>query len=142
MKRMMAALMTGLMLIPGVVRAAPADEVRPHYPAQCCFREMENCGQYGCIGTVTVSAYHPYEDSYQSNWKGRALSGLVGEIVAAPTGSELLGKTVAIVSGEEVLIRRVDDTGCKPGRIDLLVAGDAEMGRWGLRECVVYVVEG
>lgn len=92
-------------------------------------------------GEIEVSAYHPNEDSYTNNFKGQPLRELVGEIVAAPTGSELIGKHIVIVDGERELHRRVWDTGCKKGRIDLLVEDGGSMQNWGLRDCGIWIVE-
>jgi len=35
----------------------------------------------------------------------------------------------------------VDDRGCYPGRLDLLVEDRAAMNAWGLVECEVWVLE-
>jgi hypothetical protein len=95
---------------------------------------------------VTMSAYYPEEDAgHPNNHKSIPLTELVGDIIAAPTGSELMGKDILIAfeqDGEtQYLLRKVDDTGCKQGRLDLLVSSEAEMLEWGLRNVEVYVIE-
>jgi len=92
------------------------------------------------IGKIEFSAYWPYEDSYNNNFKCEPLEGLVGEIVACPTGSDLLGKDILIMYDGVLIKRKVWDTGCKPGRLDLLVAGPGEMNAWGLRDCHVWII--
>lgn len=94
------------------------------------------------IGEIEFSAYWPHEDGYHDNFMGQPLTELVGEIVACPTGSDLLGKEIMILTEDgQLLRRRVWDTGCLPGRLDLLVDGPAEMNDWGLRPCYVWVIE-
>jgi len=92
------------------------------------------------VGSICVSAYYPHEDSYTNNFKGQPLDELVGDIVACPTGSDLLGKTILIMVDHQLIIRKVWDTGCKPGRIDLLVGNAKEMNNWGLHNCDIWVV--
>lgn len=91
-------------------------------------------------GNICVSAYYPNEDSFTHNFEGQPLEDLIGDIVACPTGSDLLGKTIMIVSGDQCLIRKVWDTGCAKGRIDLLVGNSRDMNNWGLRNCDIWVV--
>ena len=92
------------------------------------------------VGNICVSAYYPYEDSYTNNFKGQPLDELVGDIVACPTGSDLLGKTILIMVDHQLIVRKVWDTGCKPGRIDLLVGSAKEMHNWGLQNCDIWVI--
>lgn len=94
------------------------------------------------IGEIEFSAYWPYEDHYRNNFRGQPLTELVGEIVACPTGSDLLGKEIMIYcpSLNTLMRRRVYDTGCRPGRLDMLVSGPVEMRMWGLRDCYVWVI--
>jgi hypothetical protein len=92
------------------------------------------------VGNICVSAYYPNEDSYTNNFKGQPLNELVGEIVACPTGSDLLGKTILIMADNQLIVRKVWDTGCKSGRIDLLVGSAGEMNNWGLRNCHIWVM--
>jgi hypothetical protein len=93
------------------------------------------------IGEVEFSAYWPHEDHYHNNFKGQPLTDLVDEIVACPTGSDLLGREIMILTPDgQLLRRRVYDTGCKPGRLDMLVAGPEEMKDWGLKTCHVWVL--
>lgn len=89
-------------------------------------------------GDVTISAYYPDEGSGTKNHKGESLRGLVGQIVACPSGSPLLGKRVYI---EGLGVRRVWDTGCKSGRLDLLVTDAMAMNAWGLQNRGVWIVE-
>jgi len=94
------------------------------------------------IGEVEFSAYWPHEDSYNDNFKGQPLTDLVDEIVACPTGSDLLGREIMILTPDgQLLRRRVWDTGCKTGRLDMLVAGADEMKDWGLKTCHVWAIE-
>jgi len=101
---------------------------------------------YTYYGTVEVSAYYPGEDGYYTNHRGAALDDLVDCIVATQTKgghSELLGKTVVLVTPDgERLERVVDDRGCYKGRLDLLVADRQAMDEWGLVDCEVWVKEG
>lgn len=102
--------------------------------------------EFEYYGEVVVSAYYPAEDeAYRNNYQGIPLTELVGDIVAAPTGSDLIGKYVIIAYEQDgnlsYLLRRVEDTGCKEGRIDLLVEDEAAMCEWGLREASIYVIE-
>ena len=93
------------------------------------------------VGEIEFSAYWPYEDHYNNNFKGQPLEDMVNEIVACPTGSELLGKEIMILTHDgELLRRRVWDTGCKPGRLDMLVDGPSAMHSWGLQDCYVWVI--
>jgi|GEM_PF-6974209 len=92
------------------------------------------------VGNICVSAYYPYEDSYTNNFMGQPLDELVGDIVACPTGSDLLGKTILIMVDHQLIIRKVWDTGCKKDRIDLLVGNAGEMNNWGLQNCDIWVV--
>lgn len=92
------------------------------------------------VGNICVSAYYPHEDSYTNNFKGQPLDELVGDIVACPTGSDLLGKTILIMVDHQLIIRKVWDTGCRKGRIDLLVGNAKEMNNWGLQNCDIWVV--
>ncbi len=103
---------------------------------------IANAASLEYVGEVTVSAYWPYEDSYNHNHVDQPLESLVGEIVACPTGSDLLGKEIMIYceSNETLMRRRVYDTGCKTGRIDLLVSGPDAMNAWGLRDCSIWVI--
>lgn len=96
------------------------------------------------VGEIEFSAYWPHEDQYNNNHRGQPLTDLVGDIVACPTGSDLLGKEIIIYcpSLNTLMRRRVWDTGCKPGRLDLLVGGPGEMRAWGLRDCYVWAIEG
>jgi hypothetical protein len=93
------------------------------------------------VGNICVSAYYPNEDSYTNNYKGQPLDQLVGDIVACPTGSDLLGKTILIMTDNQLIYRKVEDTGCMKGRIDLLVGSAGEMNAWGLRNCHIWVVD-
>ena len=93
------------------------------------------------VGSICISAYYPNEDGYTNNFKGQPLDELVGGIVACPTGSDLLGKTILIMADHQLIIRKVWDTGCKPGRIDLLVSNAKEMNNWGLQNCDIWVVK-
>lgn len=90
------------------------------------------------LGEMTVSAYYPGEDGYWVNHKGESLADLVGENVAVPTGHWLLGKWIYI---EGVGVRRCWNTGCKPGRIDLLVEDSGAMREWGLRDVQVWLLD-
>jgi hypothetical protein len=93
------------------------------------------------MGEITFSAYWPHEDHYHNNFKGQPLTDLVDEIVACPTGSDLLGREIMILTPDgQLLRRRVYDTGCKPGRLDMLVAGADEMKDWGLMDCHVWII--
>ena len=94
------------------------------------------------IGEIEFSAYWPYEDSYNNNFRCEPLEGLVGKIVAVPTGSDLLGEELMILTPDgKLLRRRAWDTGCKPGRMDMLVSGHEKMRAWGLKNCHVWVME-
>ena len=95
-------------------------------------------GDMTYYGEVTISAYYPDEGSGTTNHKGQSLYGLVGQIVACPSGSPLLGKRVYI---EGLGVRRVWDTGCKGGRLDLLVSDVGAMDAWGLQSRDVWIVE-
>lgn len=96
------------------------------------------------VGVIEISAYYPAEDAqYPNNFKSQPLDELVGEIVACPTGSDLLGEDLLILCPDGRLIRRkVWDTGCKKGRLDLLVGSSAEMWAWGLQDCHVWIMRG
>lgn len=97
-------------------------------------------------GKIEISAYYPFEDAeYPNNFQGIPLNTLVDDIVACPTGSDLLGKTVLIMTEDHQLLKRkVLDTGCLPGRLDMLVKDKKAMNAWGnegLQDCYVWVVE-
>ncbi len=109
--------------------------------AQLYVTENSDSDNLEYVGNICVSAYYPYEDSYTNNFEGQPLDELVGEIVACPTGSDLLGKEILILTPNGELIRRkVWDTGCKNGRLDLLVGSAGEMNSWGLQNCHIWVV--
>lgn len=111
----------------------------PAVPANAAIAGRPDTLEY--VGRIEISAYWPYEDHYNNNFRCEPLEGLVGEIVAAPTGSDLLGKDLLILCPDGTLLeRRVWDTGCRPGRLDMLVAGPREMDAWGLRDCHVWVI--
>lgn len=93
-------------------------------------------------GEIEFSAYYPTEEpQYPNNFKGQDLDELVGDIVACPTGSDLLGKTILILTDTgDWLTRRVWDTGCKRNRLDMLTANHKAMNAWGLRDCHVWII--
>lgn len=95
--------------------------------------------------TVEVSAYYPSEDGYDYNHRDVPLTSLVDDIIATQTKgghSQLLGKTVVLVTPDgQQLTRKVDDRGCYPGRLDLLVENGASMDAWGLKFCEVWILE-
>ena len=119
--------------------AQSADQ--PLNDAQLFAAEYSDTDNLEYVGNICVSAYYPYEDSYTNNFKGQPLDELVGDIVACPTGSDLLGKTILIMADNELIVRKVWDTGCKSGRIDLLVGSAAEMHNWGLRNCHIWIMD-
>lgn len=93
--------------------------------------------------SITVSAYYPGEAGCNVNHRDVALSDLADTIVATQSSgghSNLIGKTIKLVlpDGTE-LIRKVDDTGCMHGRLDLLVSDYDAMNAWGLKECEVWI---
>lgn len=103
--------------------------------------QMFERDEFEYVGSIEVSAYYPSEDArYPNNYKSIPLDELVGYIVACPTGSDLIGKWVMLRVDDVIMVRKVWDTGCKKGRLDLLVLDSEEMNKWGLKQCDVWVI--